>query len=51
MCPKKRRELALLEAKREWNTVKHETFNKGDLMDYDGMGNWGRFPTTNKNNF
>lgn len=51
MCPKKRRELALLEAKREWNTVKYETFNKGDLMDYDGMGNWGRFPPINKNNF
>ena len=28
----------------------HETFNKikGDVMDYDGMGNYGRFPCINK---
>ena len=26
--------------------VSHETINeiKGDIMDYDGMGNYGRFP-------
>jgi len=31
----------------EESTVKnYETFNeyKGDVMDYDGMGNYGRFP-------
>lgn len=28
----------------------YETFNeiKGDVMDYDGMGNYGRFPCINK---
>lgn len=28
----------------------YETFNeiKGDTMDYDGMGNYGRFPCINK---
>lgn len=28
----------------------YETFNeiKGDIMDYDGMGNYGRFPCINK---
>ena len=32
-------------------TVKnYETINeiKGDMMDYDGMGNYGRFPCINK---
>jgi hypothetical protein len=28
----------------------HETYNeyKGDVMDYDGMGNYGRFPCQTK---
>ena len=31
-------------------SVSHETINeiKGDMMDYDGMGNYGRFPCINK---
>jgi len=31
-------------------SVNHETINeiKGDMMDYDGMGNYGRFPCINK---
>ena len=48
MCPKKRRQLALIEAERKWKSVKYETINKGDLMDYDGMGDWGRFPPISK---
>tara|TARA_A200000159_G_scaffold121131_1_gene115339 strand:+ start:1487 stop:1675 length:189 start_codon:yes stop_codon:yes gene_type:complete len=30
--------------------ITHETLNeyKGDVMDYDGMGNYGRFPCINK---
>tara|TARA_E500000081_G_C5956761_1_gene271840 strand:+ start:317 stop:508 length:192 start_codon:yes stop_codon:yes gene_type:complete len=30
--------------------VNYETINeiKGDMMDYDGMGNYGRFPCINK---
>ena len=48
MCPKKRRRLAQQEAKKKWDAVKYETINKGDLMDYDGMGDWGRFPPINK---
>jgi hypothetical protein len=30
--------------------ITHETYNeyKGDVMDYDGMGNYGRFPCINK---
>ena len=48
MCPKKRRRLALIEAERKWKAVKYETTNKGDLMDYDGMGDWGRFPPIKK---
>ena len=30
--------------------IAHETYNeyKGDVMDYDGMGNYGRFPCINK---
>ena len=48
MCPKKRRQLALLEAKKQWESVRYETINKGDLMDYDGMGDWGRFPLIKK---
>tara|TARA_B100001093_G_C26814347_1_gene1008984 strand:+ start:657 stop:833 length:177 start_codon:yes stop_codon:yes gene_type:complete len=48
MCPKKRRKLALEQAKKQWNHVKYETINQGDLMDYDGMGDWGRFPPIKK---
>ena len=49
----KRRELAQkkLDADniRKWNAVTtYETINKGDLMDYDGMGDWGRFPPIKK---
>ena len=31
-------------------SVNYETINeiKGDVMDYDGMGNYGRFPCINK---
>ena len=31
-------------------SVNYETINeiKGDMMDYDGMGNYGRFPCINK---
>ena len=31
-------------------SVNYETVNeiKGDAMDYDGMGNYGRFPCINK---
>jgi len=31
-------------------SVNYETINeiKGDIMDYDGMGNYGRFPCINK---
>lgn len=31
-------------------SVNYETVNeiKGDVMDYDGMGNYGRFPCINK---
>ena len=46
MCPKKRKELARM--KKQLNQVTHETINKGDLMDYDGMGDWGRFPPIKK---
>ena len=49
MCPKKRRKLALEQARKQWDRVKHETINKGDIMDYDGMGDWGRFPPIKKN--
>lgn len=30
--------------------ITYETFNeyKGDVMDYDGMGNYGRFPCSSK---
>lgn len=48
MCPKKRRKLENQRAKKEWNKVRFETINKGDLMDYDGMGDWGRFPPIKK---
>ena len=48
MCPKKRRQLELAQARQEWNKVKYDTFNKGDIMDYDGMGDWGRFPSIKK---
>lgn len=45
-CPKKRRQRELEQAKKVWN--KYETYNKGDIMDYDGMGDWGRFPPIKK---
>ena len=45
-CPKKRRQRELAKSKEVWN--KYETYNKGDLMDYDGMGDWGRFPPIRK---
>ena len=34
----------------EPTSVNYETINeiKGDVMDYDGMGNYGRFPCINK---
>ena len=48
MCPKKRRKLELQRIKAEWDRVKYDTINKGDLMDYDGMGDWGRFPPIKK---
>lgn len=48
MCPKKRKQLERKRAKAEWNSIKFETINKGDLMDYDGMGDWGRFPPIKK---
>ena len=48
MCPKKRRLLELQRAKAEWERVRYETINKGDIMDYDGMGDWGRFPPIKK---
>ena len=48
----KRRELAQkrLDAinQQKWADIKYETINKGDLMDYDGMGDWGRFPPIKK---
>ena len=35
---------------RESASANYETINeiKGDMMDYDGMGNYGRFPCINK---
>lgn len=48
ICPKKRKRLELERAKKEWDRVKYDTFNKGDIMDYDGMGDWGRFPSIKK---
>lgn len=48
MCPKKRKQLERKRAKSEWSSIKFETINKGDLMDYDGMGDWGRFPPIKK---
>lgn len=48
----KRRELAQKKLDainiQKWNSVKCETLNKGDIMDYDGMGDWGRFPSIKK---
>jgi len=49
MCPKKREQKekdAREQVKKQY--TKYETFNKGDSMDYDGMGDWGRFPPIKK---
>lgn len=48
MCPKKKRKLQARRVKSELNHLRFETLNKGDLMDYDGMGDWGRFPPIKK---
>lgn len=48
MCPKKRKRMEIEQAKEKWESIKYETINKGDLMDYDGMGDWGRFPPIRK---
>lgn len=45
-CPNKRRQRERAKAREVWD--KYETYNKGDLMDYDGMGDWGRFPPIRK---
>lgn len=36
--------------KEQSKPITYETLNeyKGDVMDYDGMGNYGRFPCSNK---
>lgn len=47
-CPKKRQARELAKSEAEWNTNRFETYNKGDIMDYDGMGDWGRFPPIKK---
>ena len=48
MCPKKRRQMEQQQEQIKKQLLRYETINKGDLMDYDGMGDWGRFPPIKK---
>ncbi len=48
MCPKKKRQMEQQQEQIKKQLLRYETINKGDLMDYDGMGDWGEISSYKK---